>query len=79
MDNLGKVIFLADKLDPMKLKRYPYQPLLRQLAEADLDRAILEFLTREIISLASNGHMVHPVMIETRNHLLSSLGLAGTK
>ena len=72
LDKLGKVIFLADKLDPMKIQRYPYQPRLRELAETDLDQAILEFLTREMISLASNGHMVHPVMIETRNHLLSS-------
>lgn len=71
LDSLGKVVFLADKLDPQKLSRYPYQPHLRQLALADLDRAILEFTTREIITLTSRGEMVHPMMVETRTHLIS--------
>ena len=72
LDTRGKVVFLADKLDPQKLKRYPYQPYLRELAFANLDRAILEFLTREMISLASQGEMVHPVMVETRNYLIAA-------
>ena len=72
LDGLGKVVFLADKLDPQKVHMYPYQPLLRQLALQDLDRAMLEFLTRETISLASRGLMVHPMVIETRNHLLAT-------
>lgn len=72
LDRLGQVVFLADKLDPQKLPRYPYQPHLRQLAMEDLDQAILEFLTRETISLASRGQMVHPTMVETRNYLLDT-------
>ena len=72
LDDLGKVVFLADKLDPQKIHSYPYLPLLRQLALEDLDRAMLEFLTRETISLASHGLLVHPMVIETRNHLLSA-------
>jgi predicted HD superfamily hydrolase involved in NAD metabolism len=72
LDALGKVVFLADKLDPHKMKRYPYQPYLRELALTDLDRVILEFLTRESISLVSRGEMVHPAMVETRNHLIAS-------
>lgn len=72
LDILGKVVFLADKLDPQKIRRYPYQPYLRELAFADLDQAILEFLTRESISLASQGEMVHPAMVKTRNHLLAA-------
>ncbi len=73
LDTLGKIVFLADKLDPQKIAAYPYQDQLRRLAEEDLDRAILEFLTRETISLVSRGLMVHPKVIETRNHLLSGL------
>ena len=72
LDDLGKVVFLADKLDPQKAHMYPYLPLLRQLALEDLDRAMLEFLTRETISLASRGLLVHPVAVETRNHLLAT-------
>ena len=72
LNGLGKVVFLADKLDPQKARIYPYQPLLRQLALEDLDRAMLEFLTRETISLASRGLLVHPMVVETRNHLLAN-------
>jgi len=71
LDTLGKIVFLSDKLDPQKIKRYPYQPYLRELAFADLDRAILEFLTRESISQVNRGEMVHPAMVETRNHLIA--------
>jgi predicted HD superfamily hydrolase involved in NAD metabolism len=73
LDSLGKIVFLSDKLDPQKIIRYPYQPYLRELAFADLDRAILEFTTRELISLAEQGKMVHPMMLETRNYLLTTI------
>lgn len=77
LDSLGKVVFLADKLDPHKGPRYPYQPYLKELALADLDMAILEFLTRELVSLASQGAMVHPAMVEARNHLLAQAVFPG--
>ena len=69
LDDLGKIVFLADKLDPQKIRMYPYQALLKQLAVEDLDRAMLEFLTRETISRASQDLLVHPVCVETRNYL----------
>ena len=72
LDVLGKVVFLADKLDPQKASMYPYLPLLRELALKDLDRAMLEFLTRETVSLASRGLLLHPMAVETRNHLLAA-------
>lgn len=70
LDTLGKLVFLADKLDPQKLARYPYQTLLHQLALEDLDQAVLEFLTRELIGLAQRGQPLHPAAVETRNALL---------
>ena len=70
LDTLGKVVFLADKLDPPKVRRYPYQPQLHQLAREDLDQAILEFLTQETVSRARRGRLVHPMMVETMNALL---------
>ena len=71
MGRVAKVVFLADKLDPQKIAAYPYQSELRRWAMEDLDRAILEFLTRETIALASRGMLVHPMVIETRNQLLA--------
>lgn len=75
LDQLGKVVFLADKLDPQKIVYYPYQPRLRQLAGQDLDQGILEFLTQQIINRANRGELVHPVAVETRNALLSGLNI----
>jgi len=71
LDQLGKVVFLADKLDPQKIVYYPYLPKLKELAFQDLDQAILEFATREIIGRTERGEMVHPVVVETRNALLA--------
>ena len=71
LDSLGKLVFLADKLDPQKIAAYPYQALLKQLALKDLDKALLEFLSRETVSLVSRGLMVHPKVVETRNQLLA--------
>ena len=72
LDNLGKVVFLADKLDPNKGKKYPYQPRIRELAQENLDAAILEFLTRQLVDLAGRGLMVHPMLVKTRNALLAT-------
>ena len=65
----AKVVFLADKLDPQKVSRYPYLGELEGLAKNSLDRAIFEFLSRELVSLLQRGSLVHPVSVETRNEL----------
>jgi len=72
LDVLGKLVFIADKLDPEKIVYYPYLPQIRQLAFEDLDRAILDFLTRQTIDRLNRGELVHPVMVETRNALLAA-------
>ena len=66
----AKVVFLADKLDPQKASRYPFLPELKELALADLDRAIYEFLNRELISLLQRASPVHPSSVEARNELV---------
>ena len=74
LDELGKVVFIADKLDPAKIDSYPYLPQIRQMAFQDLDRAILHFLTRQAMDRLNRGELVHPVMVETRNALLVASG-----
>ena len=69
-DALGQIVFLADKLDPSKRKRYPYQPELGELAENDLPAAMLLFLSRNIARLLDAGVLVHPAALESRNALL---------
>ena len=57
---------------PRTLARYPRQPRLRALAPEDLDAARVEFLTRETISRAGRGELIHPAMVEARNALLAA-------
>ena len=75
LDELGKVVFIADKLDPAKIDSYPYLPQIRQMAFQDMDRAILHFLTRQAMDRLNRGELVHPVMVETRNALLVASGV----
>ena len=77
LDELGKVVFIADKLDPAKIDSYPYLPQIRQMAFQDLDRSILHFLTRQAMDRLNRGELVHPVMVETRNALLAASGVPG--
>ena len=67
LNDVGKIVFLADKLDPGKNTRYPYQRLLHDLASKNLGNAMKEFLDREIISLVNQGNLVHPQMLTSRN------------
>ena len=69
-DTVGHIIFLADKLDPAKRQRYPWQPELAELAFADLPAAMLLFLTRNLARLLDAGVPIHPAGIAARNALL---------
>ncbi len=73
VDDMGKVVFLADKLDPNKRKRIPYQPEIMDLALVDLDAAILEFLRFQVRDLLASGKEAHPMMLEARDALQSRL------
>jgi predicted HD superfamily hydrolase involved in NAD metabolism len=64
LDALGKIVFLSDKLDPQKITKYPYQRQLDELANTDLDAAMLEFLRREVNTLNIQGAPIHPGMID---------------
>ena len=73
MGPTAKIVFLADKLDPQKAGRYPYLDELKDMATRDLDTAILEFLSRELVSLLSQGGLVHPASVDARNELLMAV------
>lgn len=71
---LGLLVFLADKLDPNKLKSYPYQAELRAIANESLPRAALEFLCRESALRLQRRRPVHPSSVAAINALLLSGG-----
>lgn len=67
---VGKTVFLADKLDPQKIKRYPYLPSLLSLSQKSLDEGLMEFLNKQLSYHIEHGELVHPASIATRNELL---------
>ena len=71
MDEVAKTVFLADKLDPDKVTRYPYLKKVQSLASDDLDTAIVEYLDRQIEYLLNRGLLIHPASLEFRNHLIA--------
>lgn len=70
MGLLAKVLFLADKLEPGKDRRYPFNDRVRRLVERDLDEALLEFLNGELGLFIEHGDPIHPTTIEARNFLV---------
>jgi len=73
LDDLGKLVFLADKLDPQKSAVYSYQARLHEMAQESLDLALLEFLSREMAARLEKGETVHPASVDARNSLVLRL------
>ncbi len=73
LDDLGKLVFLADKLDPQKAGVYSYQAKLHDKALESLDLALLEFLSREMTVRLAKGETVHPASVDARNSLILKL------
>lgn len=72
LGGIGKVVFLADKLDPQKASRYESIDQVHQKALINLDAATLQFLDIELARLIRGGRCIHPESIQARNKLLSS-------
>ena len=74
MGPVARVVFLADKLDPSKGSRYPFQDDIASLAREDLDRALLRFLDVELGRFVAQGYLIDPSSVELRNELVIALG-----
>ncbi|MCH8205787.1 MAG: bis(5'-nucleosyl)-tetraphosphatase (symmetrical) YqeK [Chloroflexi bacterium] len=74
MGPVAKIVFIADKLDPQKVYRYPWIDRVRALADTSLDRAVLEFLERQTSDLLDRGELVHPRSSDLREELAATLG-----
>lgn len=70
MSDVAKVVFLADKLDPRKVARFPYLAKVAEMSKHSIDVAILEYLDRTIEFFIDSDSLVHPMSIEFRNELL---------
>ncbi len=67
---VGQVVFIADKLDPHKLRAYPFQETVRAAAYRDLHEGSLTFLDEMLRLHMDNGDLIHPLCTESRNALL---------
>ena len=67
---LGLLVFISDKLEPNKIKSYPYQQELRHIANESLRQAVLEFLCRESALRLQRRRPVHPDSVAAINALL---------
>lgn len=71
MTRLQKLIFIADKIEPHKMGGRP--PVIRvgDLAERDLDAAMLAYLDYHIIFALESAWPLHPNTVAARNELIA--------
>ena len=67
MSTVSKVVFLADKLEPDKVRRRPELGEVLRLASVDIDTALLEYVNRQIVRGVERGDLLHPYTLEFRN------------
>jgi len=70
MSLLEKVIFVADKIETGKVRARPALAKVRELAERDLDAAILEYLDQMVAVAREEGWPLHPDAVAARKELL---------
>jgi len=70
MSMLEKVVFVADKIEVGKVQAEPALARVRQLADRDLDAAILEYLNQHLLEASRRGWPLHPNTVAARNELL---------
>ena len=67
---VGQVVFIADKLDPHKLRTYPFQDAVREAATHSLNEGALAFIDGVLRQHLDRRELVHPLSTATRNALL---------
>ncbi len=66
-------MFVADKVEPRKVRRWPALEEVRNLADHSLEQAALRYLDLRLDEAIRDGLQVHPMATLTRNHLLREL------
>jgi len=71
MSKLEQVLFVADKVEPHKLAREAALAEVKQLAQDDLDAAVLCYLDHNLEQAIRRHWQVHVRSLEARNELIS--------
>ncbi len=78
-DGEAWAMFIADKVDPHKVKRWPALQEVAELAKESLDAAALRYLDLRAEQAVARHFEVHPMATLTRNALLRRLGIASAE
>jgi predicted HD superfamily hydrolase involved in NAD metabolism len=71
MSDVEKVVFLADKTEPDELTHYPEWREVHDLAQDDLDAAMLRALELYLERARREGWTVHPDVVAAREYYLT--------
>ncbi|MBM3935078.1 MAG: HD domain-containing protein [SAR202 cluster bacterium] len=71
MDVVGRVVFLADKLEPHKVARWAALAPLLPIAKESLDEALRGFLDLSIVHHIHQRHAISLETLDLRNSLLT--------
>ncbi|HYM16322.1 MAG TPA: bis(5'-nucleosyl)-tetraphosphatase (symmetrical) YqeK [Dehalococcoidia bacterium] len=72
MTRLQKLIFLSDKIEPVKRDRAPARiDRVIELAQSDLDAAMQAYLDYHVLYAIETGWPLHPNTVAARNELLA--------
>ncbi|MBI5287602.1 MAG: bis(5'-nucleosyl)-tetraphosphatase (symmetrical) YqeK [Chloroflexi bacterium] len=72
MTPLQKVLFIADKIEPQKRERAAEVQRVAELAETDLDAAMLAYLDYHVRVALKSGWPLHSHTVAARNELLAT-------
>lgn len=71
MDMLAKILLVADKTEDGR--KYQDLEKAKQLADIDLDKAIIYIIDISIQKTIQRGSLIHPLGVETRNAFIQKL------
>lgn len=69
MGELARVVFLADKLDPIKKSRYEFIDEISLIARNNTVAAVKAFLSMDIDRLTRQGSCAHPLALLTKENI----------
>jgi len=69
-NNISKIVFLSDKVDPVKVKKRPELNEVRKLAFDNLDESIIKYFDIQFDYFESNKIVIHPESVKFYESLI---------
>ena len=72
MGDIEKVVFIADKIEPRKIKKNPSLKPVEELIFKDINLAIKEYLSVRFKILLDSNALIDPVAVDTWNNFMDN-------